>query len=663
MTFFSAYKEYIAHHPERKEYIATSEQFDISALKEALKEIDITVTPFTQDDVDALSDFLGASEFLNDMNKEMYRHIKDMLPSLNVPIAKLCEYVIAIINRNLLIVIQKYKENLKKIDRGACCSISDLADFRIEPDDKQLSAIPIRGNMEIQIDFTCLILNYFRYFLDKNNICDTNADPSEFIKKFIYIEAVANIGFLFRNIYNNCLYEGGRIKKTTEGERMIITLSYDDEEKQKLIKAGDLLFSHRRMTVYSKMMLDSEKSCFFPYQTTFRIKSCTIQDGCIRLSFGQGRKSQQDEMMKEMDASIQAYYAFLDIHQTLPKLKDVTICDVLVVLGTIQYIAQYILDNAHFENGVYTSSDFYAIPCKIRKTDLIDYSAKMLTLKRNTIKQCVELFEATWSKPNNIWSTPIYPIGDYELLPFYPILFTSPYYVIDQILYRGGISLAERGVQFEKYIYDRLSHSHCPYEMKCLPARKYGSKGDSEEIDVLVGLKNVLLIADAKCIQYPMESINYHDAWKRLQEGAEQVLRKAEFVQKHPEYFTELGDYSQKRIIPFVLTNYPTYTGCNHNGVYVIDAPSFLAYMSGNCVLTRHERGKNSDEITNMKKLYTNENEFSENFEGYLKCNPQKQLLMQLIQMENSTVYKDKNQEWITRTAQFQNDNRLNICN
>lgn len=663
MTFYSAYKEYIARHPDKKEYIPTSDKFDVSALKEALKEIDQSATPLTSDDAEALSDFLGASDFLSDVNKEMYRRIGDMLPSLNMPVEKLCEYVIGTINRNLHIIIQKFKANISKMNKEECCSISELSEFRIEPDDKHLSALPIRGNLEIQSDFTCMILNYFRYFLGKQDAEKENANSDEFISRFLYIEKVANVGFLFKNLYNDCMYEGGRLNRTMKNGRQIISITYDDEEKQRLIKAGDLVFAHRRMTLYSKLMPDSEHSCFFSYLTTFRIKTCAIHDGCIQLSFGQGRKSHHDEILKEWDVSIRAYYAFLDMHQVLPKLENVTIGDALVVLGTIQYIVQFVLDNGYFAGRVYTSSDFTVIPCKILKKDLLDYISKMITLKRNRIKQCIELFEAAWDKTNNIWSTPIYPIGDYELLPFYPILYTSSYFTIDQILHRGGISLAERGILFEKYIYEQLLYSQCPYEMKCMPARKYGIKGEREEIDVLVSIKDVVLVAEAKCIQYPMESINYHDAWKRLQEGAEQAARKAEFVKQHPEYFKEIGDYSQKRIIPFVLTNYPTYTGCDHNGVYIIDAPSFLTYMSGNCMLTRHERGKESDIITKARRFYANETEFSAHFEQYLKSNPQKQLFLQHIQMENTTVYKDEQQEWITRAAQYQNDSRLNISN
>lgn len=108
-----------------------------------------------------------------------------------------------------------------------------------------------------------------------------------------------------------------------------------------------------------------------------------------------------------------------------------------------------------------------------------------------------------------------------------------------------------------------------------MPASKYGSSGNEEEIDVLISMKNVVLLADAKCIHYSIEPFNYSEAWQRLKEGCEQVIRKVEFVKNNPQYFSRLGDFSSKTFIPFVITNYPTFSGFSHKGVYVIDSHSF----------------------------------------------------------------------------------------
>ena len=42
-------------------------------------------------------------------------------------------------------------------------------------------------------------------------------------------------------------------------------------------------------------------------------------------------------------------------------------------------------------------------------------------------------------------------------------------------------------------------------------------------------------------------TINYAEALKRLIEGCEQAIRKADFVKNNPQYFNTLGDYSSKQ--------------------------------------------------------------------------------------------------------------------
>lgn len=65
-----------------------------------------------------------------------------------------------------------------------------------------------------------------------------------------------------------------------------------------------------------------------------------------------------------------------------------------------------------------------------------------------------------------------------------------------------------------------------------MPTGIYGIPGNEEEIDILIAMKNVILVADAKCIHYSVEPINYSEAWGKQKEGCEQVIRKMAFVKK-----------------------------------------------------------------------------------------------------------------------------------
>lgn len=659
MTFYNAYKEYIIHHLKVREYIPTSEKFDADALRGVVDKIDPDVYPLTAADEDAIINFIEASKSLHEMHNLMYAHIKKILPSCNMQGKSICEYFIGIINRNCHILFKEHNRNLKSVNTKSI-PVMDLTEFRLEQDSPGLTPLPIRSSLEMATDFTGLVLNYLRYFLDYN-FEQPNIPEDEFAGRLFAIDKLANIGLLFRYMYYHALFDEERLYIADEGRKYRVT--YDDEEKERLIKAGEILFTNKHLSIYNKYSAETPNTKFFKWLRTYRIKSFQVHQRCLKLSFGQGRVTDLNNTLKEIDAALMAYYPFLDIHQKLPRLYDVTIEEVLLVYGTMRYISRHVMNNGRYDAGLYTRSDFDIIPCKILKTDWIDYIGKLITLSKKKIIQCVELFEADWGRANNIWETPLYPIDEYEIIPLYALSHTTIYFIIDRILDGGGIPLDSRGKMFEKYIYKQLSDTPFRYERKCLPARKYGIKGDEEEIDVLVKLKHVVLVGEAKCIQYPMEAINYHDSWSRLKEGAEQITRKANFVKRHPEYFQELGDYSDNEIIPFVVTNYPLYTGCNHNGVYITDVSSFLSYMKGEHIMTQREFGSMSGEVIPLKILYTNEDEFSGKFMQYLQHNPQKELFLKNIKMEDCVIYNEDNLEWVSRAAQYMNDSRFNIGN
>ena len=257
----------------------------------------------------------------------------------------------------------------------------------------------------------------------------------------------------------------------------------------------------------------------------------------------------------------------------------------------------------------------------------------------------------------------LYLVGDYYLLPFYPLIFSSPFNIIDSLLQKGGISLDDRGIVFEQYLYKYLTTNKTSFPITCMPTRVYGVQGDSEEIDVLIGMKDTILVADAKCIHYSMEPMNYADAWNRLKEGCEQVVRKAEFVKMHPQYFPELGDYTQKKFITFVVTNYPTFTGFSHNGVYVIDSHSLLAYLKGG-YMTMRQLGLDGDPVLGAKRFYHTESQYCNNFEDFLKENPIKAEFKNRLYIHDLPIMAGV-EPWkvIAKCAQLRTDPQFDISN
>ena len=631
--------------------------FDKGKLYDVYKEIVKDVIP-KEEDCALIYDFVRISQYLHDIYSEVYKHLNDDLRHLNLKGIEVAEYLVACLNREYKVIWKKRAEAMEKVEKGTYLT-SDMFDFKLLSSAPGIGMLDARASLEAATDSYNLIMNYLRHFLDEKFETD-DAKEGEFAGRLIRMFQITQIAVVFKHSYDDILYNKGFVK--VDDEIRSIMFDYDNHEDLILLRAGDMMFSERRLHVMSENLHKQIKPRLYQYVTDRRIKRAKIENSVITLEFGQGNAKEHKEIVDDLQASIDAFYEFLQGETVLPQMANATVDEAISVWGAIQYIAMYVSTYTDYDVALFKKEDFSVVPSKIRKDSLIDYVVKLTNIKASKVKMVIMKMEADWSRYNDMWTSMIYPVGDYYLLPFYPILYSSPYNVIDQMMLRGGVDLDNRGKLFENYLYQQLTEKRTSYPIKCLKAGDYGDNGDSEEIDVVVGMKNVVLVADAKCIHYSVEPINYAEAWGRLEEGCEQAIRKALFIRNHPEHFLALGDFSNKRFVPFVITNYPTYTGFSHNGVYVIDSHSFLAYMQGGYV-TMREMGMYENPIIAARRFYQNEDQYSDNFESYLQSNPIKEIFRKRIYFRDLPLMPESKDTYkvVSKSAEVVNDPQFNI--
>lgn len=631
--------------------------FDKGKLYDVYKEIVKDVIP-KEEDCALISDFVRISQYLHDIYSEMYKHLNDDLRHLNLKGIEVAEYLVACLNREYKVIWKKRAEAMEKAEKGTYLT-SDMFDFKLLSSAPGIGMLDARASLEAATDSYNLIMNYLRHFLDKKFETD-DAKEGEFAGRLIRMFQITQIAVVFKHSYDDILYNKGFVK--VDDENRSIMFDYDNHEDLILLRAGDMMFSERRLHVMSENLHKQIKPRLYRYVTDRRIKKAKIENSIITLEFGQGNAKEHKEIVDDLQASIDAFYEFLQGETVLPQMANATVDEAISVWGAIQYIAMYVSTYKDYDVALFKREDFSVVPSKVRKDSLIEYVVKLTNIKASKVKMVIMKMEADWSRYNDMWTSMIYPVGDYYLLPFYPLLYSSPYNVIDQMMLRGGVDLDNRGKLFERYLYQQLTEKRTSYPITCLKAGVYGDNGDSEEIDVVIGMKKVVLVADAKCIHYSVEPINYAEAWGRLEEGCEQAIRKALFIRNHPEHFLALGDFSNKRFVPFVITNYPTYTGFSHNGVYVIDSHSFLAYMQGGYATIR-EMGMNENPIIAARRFYQNEDQYSDNFESYLQSNPIKEIFRKRIYFRDLPLMPESKDTYkvVSKSAEVVNDPQFNI--
>ena len=631
--------------------------FDKGKLYDVYKEIVKDVVP-KEEDCALISDIVRISQYLHDIYSEMYKHLNDDLRHLNLKGIEVAEYLVACLNREYKVIWKKRAEAMEKAEKGTYLT-SDMFNFKLLSSSPGIGMLDVRGSLEAATDSYNLIMNYLRHFLDEKFETD-DAKEGEFAGRLIRMFQITQIAVVFKHSYDDILYNKGFVK--VDDENRSIMFDYDNHEDLILLRAGDMMFSERRLHVMSENLHKQIKPRLYQYVTDRRIKRAKIENSVITLEFGQGNAKEHKEIVDDLQASIDAFYEFLQGETVLPQMANATVDEAISVWGAIQYIAMYVSTYTDYDVALFKKEDFSVVPSKICKESLIDYVVKLTNIKASKVKMVIMKMEADWSRYNDMWTSMIYPVGDYYLLPFYPILYSSPYNVIDQMMLRGGVDLDNRGKLFERYLYQQLTEKRTSYPIKCLKAGDYGENGHNEEIDLVVGMKNVILVADAKCIHYSVEPINYAEAWGRLEEGCEQAIRKALFIRNHPEHFLALGDFSNKRFVPFVITNYPTYTGFSHNGVYVIDSHSFLAYMQGGYV-TMREMGMNENPIIAAGRFYQNEDQYSDNFDSYLQSNPIKEIFRKRIYIRDLPLMPESKDTYkvVSKSAEVVNAPQFNI--
>lgn len=631
MKLFDSFKQYIVTNPKVAAYKPSSDKYDGKKLLDILKELDPTELDFPEEERNKVGDFVEISDYFHKLAVDFYGKAKGCFDDFNMKGVNIVEYLIAGLNREYWVVWNKMHEAIYSHPKGTYL-YQDMTNSRLQLPDG--SMVDTRAAMEASCDAISLICNYLRFYLN-DDFKNDRANPERFASNVLMLYQMADMFVTFKHTYDDILYNGGYVK--IDRDNQTITFDYDSHYDLKLLKLGNMMFGERMMHVNSRYRFEGKSTVFEKYITNMRIKPrVKVQEGRVAIEFGQGKPKELREFFVEMGAAIEAFYEFLDLDVVLGKLGDVKLVEALAVWTALRYVCFMTFVNVDCDVTMFTKEQMGVVPRLFKKEDLVEYIVRLTGIKYSKVKVVLESFEVDWTHFNDIWSSPLFTIGDNYAIPFFPIINSVPYNTIEHLLDRGGYDLDERGKIFEKYLHQHITGVKHRYPIACFPSKYYGKKPDGEEIDLIVALKNLVIIAEVKCIHYSMEPQDYNNAWKRLSEGAEQAKRKTGFIEAHPELFGELGNMSGKQILPIVVTNYPTYTGFEHKGVYVIDSHSFISYLcSGH--MTERVLSATDNPVVDARLFYANEDEYSANFEQYLKKNPVKELYMPKIVVEDIT--------------------------
>lgn len=563
------------------------------------------------------NNFVTVSKKMNIVYNDVYTAQQKIIEDIRTPAFDIISHLVAFVNYNCCIIVQKFRQLLTE-KNGTVQSYCMLFAAKLESNDKGVGLLPIDTSLEMQIDVLSMLINYIRYFREKEYDGGSSLG-SEYIEAIKHLFINMNKLCALKSDYDDSILNEGFFRY--DEEDMTITFDYLDHDNLKLLRTGVTVLNQKVMHEYHKNLKpDLFAKCF----SDKRIEKMEVSDGKVILKYSCGMNKYLDEKAKSFAASIISYYGYLK-NVGLPNFANATIIEAISIWIILQALADYIQENFKWNFCIRAKADMGKIPCRIMKNTLCEYVVTMSNLSTDKIKKVLNVFVSSPDDFCDMWNEPLYDCGSYYTIPLFAISYSMNFNIIDFIIEKGGINLQDRGLHFEKYIVETIEKTSLfGYKRNVFGSRKYErNKGDYQEIDCVVELKDIVIVAELKCIRYPMSCLNHHDCWNRLKHGCEQAAVKVKYIQDNPKLFQKISaSIVGKKIIPVVVTNYPNYTGFSHAGVHVIDAHAFTSYLNSGVVTMNLFSKEEGNIIVDSSYLYKNEVELSSNFIDYLQENP-----------------------------------------
>jgi|GEM_PF-3296148 len=610
-----------------KHLIPFHRDFDNSRL---LKELADYIQTQKTETLDTIKSLIASCQFFSLFNQnylyllhEMNRNIDHMGLSYD----KLMEVMVAQNNGSHIYVLNQFR---KEFGNRKDIHFSDTFAHRTKSIDPGIGEINTGGGLATLIDVLQIAMNSLKNRKDSMPDQHLVSDQESMFYLNLFIK-ISNIYFGLKNLYESIVWSGGRIEAI--GDRKF-RVAYADKEQLRLEEIGRFRLQQSSLATYFKLaeLIGRTRN---PLTLNFewnkhkrkgvRIGQVSLNAGYIECKLTNG--DDVDELDEQLSnyAAMKTYYGFLENNE-LPKLHPLQLWDILLLFHLVQQLFKIAADLPSNEDDVFRIEDLLDYPFRIKRKDLEQYLSERTTYQSTTISRFIDLMTTGENDWISFWNCPFIQQSDDLLLPLLTVTGPNLFYLIDHWLDKGGYSLDTRGIKLEEYITQNLQQQldRKGYYYKICNRKKFQTKTkEKEEIDLIINLRDIVIIGEIKCIRYPMEIRDYFNNRERLTNGCNQIVRKSAYLQNNAEEFKkDIGDIAGKKIIAIVITNYPIFAGTHINNIPIIDFHWVEGYFTHNKLIhymTREQNGRLVNEPQNAVEIYTDEVSFCANFDTQMR--------------------------------------------
>ncbi|MGN8055139.1 hypothetical protein ACTJKN_02625 [Pedobacter sp. 22163] len=575
---------------------------------------------------------------------EIYDVLKKRILNSGTDTNILSERLITLTNRHYQIIM----EAAMKREIAAESHFEDSFKRKIPSADPSVGMIETAAAMETEIDALHISLNFISHFRGLPTSDPAKPDIS-YVEDCRSISKWSSILFVVKHCYDDCVWNNGQMVFSKDSGEFRIT--FDEPRNLLLNKAGFYRLLRNSQAVYYMLKQWHQKTTkvergdvfFEERKKNVQIASVAHTAGYVSYLLESGEDNEETDFEIHNKAGLEAYYNYID-NVSLPKMPTLTLNDLVCMLSLVQHLFRKAAQNC-FRSDVMKRADFDNFPVKIKRQMLKEYLLERTTYKSDQVDSFIDLLTNPQDKRINFWNYPFVASNEDLVFPLLTIIDPILLYLIDRWLEDAGYDLDKRGGYFEKYI--KASIARILNKKKYffyIPSspKLYNKSGKYEEIDLLLNLRDIVVVGEVKCEKYPMEVRDGHNGLARLKHGSLQVIRKAAFILENADDLSaQIGEIKGKEIVKLVITNYPLYTGYELNGVAVVDYFLIESYLSsgritGNAVTS--ENGFITTSETSEIVLQTSEDELNANFKSNMYSPKAVEEALKLVKLTTNKI-------------------------
>lgn len=339
------------------------------------------------------------------------------------------------------------------------------------------------------------------------------------------------------------------------------------------------------------------------------------------------RKREAKEIIDpyEHQIALEDYYSFY-FTEPLKKLNHITISKLLQIDSVLFQLMYEIYKRKISANNIQRTEAYIKtyLP-KIKENAIRAYLEVATIFSKPEIDIYLKIVTAQNNGKIDLYATPLVKFDNYYYFNLYSAVHRNSYFLVDYWLELAEESLDKRGYALEVHLKKELKKIKLKQHnvFKVIEKSDFVvNSQDKEEIDLIIQTKDSLIVAEVKCVKYPMYERDHYSVTEVITKAVKQIIRKTNFLIKNQSYFKDVYSIENKTIYKMVILNYPVYTGIEIEGVPVTDVHTFASYFQSD-KMSVWESGNDSREKIGEFSYYNSEEEFCKNLYDYLINNPQ----------------------------------------